>query len=77
MIKKFDEFNAKIKYITRVNTDAKVAEILDIPQSTYAKKKANNDIPLEKVLNYFKDKNVDLNWLFKVKNEADKANKAN
>jgi UDP-glucose 4-epimerase len=68
MIKKFDEFNSKIKFVLHLNTDKQVAEALKMPISSYAVYKRENKIPYEQVIEVCKDKNIDLNWILNLKN---------
>jgi hypothetical protein len=71
MIKIFDEFNTKIRYLMKAESDAEVARNLNMQPSSYQTKKKNNKIPYEEVLKWCKDKCVDANWLFNLK-EIDK-----
>ncbi len=66
MIRKFDEFNSKIKFILNLNTDTQVARELNIAATTYRTMKKNNQIPYEQAIKYLEDKCIDLNWLIKL-----------
>ncbi|QDF28975.1 hypothetical protein CRV06_05300 [Halarcobacter anaerophilus] len=68
MINKFNEFISKFKFITHLNTDIDVARELKIDNSTFATMKRNDRIPYEQVINYCKDKCIDLNWIINIKN---------
>jgi hypothetical protein len=67
MIKKFDEFNSKIKFILHLDTDKQVAEELDIPWQSYAAMKRHDRVPYEQVIEACKDRNIDLNWIINLK----------
>lgn len=67
IIRKFDDFNAKFKFIFRLRSDKEVAETLGIKNFTFSQAKKRDDIPYEKVVKFCKDKNVDLNWILNLK----------
>jgi hypothetical protein len=69
MIRKFDEFNSKIKFLLNLDTDTQVANELNISKTSYASMKRNNNIPYEKVIKYCKDKCIDINWVINLKNK--------
>lgn len=69
MIRKFDEFNSKFKFIFNLTTDAKVARELKISETSFATMKRGNNIPYDRVIDYCKEKSIDLNWLFNIKNK--------
>ena len=67
MIKKFDEFNSKFKFLFGLNKDREVAESLNIRKETFITRKRRDDIPYEQVIKYCEEKNVDLNWILNIK----------
>jgi hypothetical protein len=67
MIKKFDEFNSKFKFLFGLKKDREVAESLNIRKETFITKKRRDDIPYEQVIKYCEEKNVDLNWILNIK----------
>ena len=67
MIKKFNEFNSKFKFIFRLNSDIEVADALGIRKETYKTRKKRDDIPYEQAIKYCEEKNVDLNWILNIK----------
>lgn len=67
MIRKFDEFNSKIKFVLHLNTDKQVAEELNIPWQSYAAMKRHDRVPYEQVIEVCKDRNIDLNWIINPK----------
>lgn len=67
LIKLFDEFNSKFKFIFGFSNDTEAAEALGIKRSTYASFKKLNKIPYEEAIKYCEDKNIDLAWLLNLK----------
>ena len=67
MFTQFKEFNAKIKFIMKADNDWEVADDLGIKYSTYQTMKRLDNIPYEQVIEYCKDKQVDLNWILTIK----------
>ncbi len=67
MIKKFDEFNAKFKFLFNLDTDMEVSNALGIENTSYATMKRHDNIPYDKVIEYCKERCVDLNWIMNIK----------
>lgn len=70
MIKAFDEFNSKFKFITNLDSDTDVAKELNIEYVSFASMKRNDRIPFDKVVEYCKDKCIDLNWIINIKKNS-------
>lgn len=67
MIKIFDEFKNKFKFIFNLNTNKDIADALDIKTSTFASMQKRDEIPFEQVIKYCEDRAVDLNWVINLK----------
>ncbi len=67
MTKKFEEFNAKFKFLFALEKDTEVARALNIPDTSFASMKRHNNIPYDKVIKYCEEKCVDLNWIINLK----------
>lgn len=67
MIKTFDEFNSKFKFLFGFKTDKEVTEALNMKPTTFTSMSRRDAIPFEQVINYCKERNVDLNWILNLK----------
>ncbi|MCT7643860.1 helix-turn-helix domain-containing protein [Aliarcobacter butzleri] len=67
MVKVFDEFNSKFKFIFGCNSDKEVAEKLQMRQTTFATMKKRDEVPYELVIKYCEDKQVKLDWILNLK----------
>jgi hypothetical protein len=70
MIKKFDEFNSKFKFLFNLDTDTQVARELNIENTSYATMKRHDQIPYDRVIEYCKEKSIDLNWILNIKKNS-------
>lgn len=67
MIRVFDEFNSKFKFLVNLETDVQVAKELNIEKTSFATMKKNDQIPYERVIKYCQDKCIDLNWIINLR----------
>ncbi len=58
----------KIKTITNARNDSEIANILKINKGNYSKYKKNENIPYKSIVEFCIEKNIDLNFIFGLKN---------
>ena len=64
---KFNTFNTRFKQILKIDNDYEIANILNIPASSYSTMKKSNNIPYEKVISYCEIRQIDIVWILDIK----------
>ena len=70
MIKTFTEYNSKIKFLMMCDSDTEVANNLNIKPTSFSTMKRNDNVPFEETIKWCVGKNIDLNWLINIQNQA-------